>query len=449
MSDLAAVLDGVRERVVPDAEERSSLESALEELLADARSVAADLPVEAEVLHVGSTARDTWLAGEHDVDLFVRLPTDCDREALATYGRRVGTAVLSEYREEYAEHPYLTGRFDGIDVDVVPCYAVDSAAEIRSAVDRTPFHSAYLADRIDGATADEIRLFKALCTGIGVYGSDLRTRGLSGYLTELLVLEYGDFAATIDAIRQWQPPITIDPAGHQARAFEAPLVVVDPTDPERNVAAVVSETAVARLQHYTRTLQHDPDPAVFTPAELEPLTAEALAAHRQRRGTTPVALRFPAPELVADELYPQLRRSLRGVRGALDRRGFDPIRSTVMADETAVLFIECATASRPAIERHEGPPVAVAEHADAFLDTHASPETYGPFIDGDRYVVERPREVRTLADWFESDRLFDVSLGAAVERTLQTERSVLIGEAVEALLEEFAIELARYYSPRP
>jgi tRNA nucleotidyltransferase (CCA-adding enzyme) len=450
MSDLAAVLAQVRHRVVPDPEERSALETTVEELLDRARDAAGDLPVDAEVLHVGSTARDTWLAGDHDVDLFVRLPTDCDREELAIYGRRVGEHVLTDPREEYAEHPYVTGHFDGVDVDVVPCYAVDSAADIRSSVDRTPFHSAYLADRIDGETADEIRLFKALCAGIGVYGSDLRTRGVSGYLAELLVLEYGDFTATVDAIRDWQPPVTIDPADHQARSFEDPLVVVDPTDPERNVAAVVSESSVARLIHYARSLRDSPDVGIITPDEPDPLSPSDLAAHIERRGTVPVALRFPAPELVEDELYPQLRRSLRGVRGELDRRGFGPIRSTVMADETAVLFIECETATRPAIERHEGPPVFVDEHAESFLETYADEEeTYGPFVDGDRYVVERPRDVTTLAEFFESDRLFDVSLGRDVKRVLQDDRTLLVGDDVEALLPEFGVELAGYFSPRP
>jgi tRNA nucleotidyltransferase (CCA-adding enzyme) len=449
MSDLGAVLEQVRDRVVPDPEERSSLEAAVEELLERARDAAADLPVEAEVLHVGSTARDTWLAGDHDVDLFVRLPTDCDRDDLATYGRRIGTAVLADPREEYAEHPYVTGRFEGIDVDVVPCYAVESAAGIRSSVDRTPFHSAYLADRIDDETADEIRLFKALCSGIGVYGSDLRTRGVSGYLAELLVLEYGGFTATVDAIREWQPPVTLDPADHADRSFEDPLVVIDPTDPERNVAAVVSETTVARLVHYARSLRRDPDVAIFRSEEPAPLSGDELAEHLDRRGTTPVALRFPAPDLVEDELYPQLRRTLRGVHGALDRRGFEPIRSTALADESAALVLECETATRPAIERHEGPPVAVADHAQSFLDAYADEESYGPFIDGDRYVVERPRDVTGLAEWFESDRLFDVSLGRDVERVLREERTILIGDDVTALCDEFGVELARYFSPRP
>ncbi|NIS30872.1 MAG: tRNA CCA-pyrophosphorylase, partial [Actinobacteria bacterium] len=55
--------------------------------------------------------------------------------------------------------------------------------------DRTPFHAAYVEGRLNDELAAEVRVLKQLLEGIGVYGSDLKTRGFSGYLTELLVLE--------------------------------------------------------------------------------------------------------------------------------------------------------------------------------------------------------------------------------------------------------------------
>lgn len=439
----------VRERVSPDADERERLAEATADLLARAESAAADVPADTDVLRVGSTARDTWLAGDRDIDLFVRFPPDLDHEALESYGLAVGHEVLPNGRAEYADHPYITGDFEGFDVDCVPCYRVESATAARSAVDRTPFHTDYIEDAITPDLAADVRVLKRFLTACGIYGSDLRTRGFSGYLTELLVLEYGGFRPLIEAAADWQPPVDLDPEGHGFRSFEDPLVVIDPTDPQRNVAAVLSEINVARFQHHARELLADPAPERFEPADPVPLDHESLLAHLDRRETTPVAVRFSAPDIVEDQLYPQLAKSLEGIVGELDRRGFSAFRSTAFADETAVLLVELAVSTLPAVERHEGPPVHVRDHAATFYVKYADTDAYGPFVDDGRYVVERDREYASAAALLESETLFDVALGPDIESALDDGYEVLVGEDLATLTGEFGVELARYYGPRP
>jgi len=448
--DFEAAAAAVREQIDPSAAERERMKSVAAELYERAESAVAELPVDADVLQVGSTARNTWISGDRDVDVFVRFPTDLDREELEEYGLDVGHSVLPEGHEEYAEHPYVKGSVDGFDVDLVPCYDVDDAAAIRSAVDRTPFHTEYVAERLDADLAADVRLAKQFLTGIGAYGSDLRTRGFSGYLTELLVLEYGGFRELVAAAAEWHPPVELDPEDHSEETFDDPLVVIDPTDPARNVAAVLSPENVARLQHYARELLDEPREELFFPDEPEPLSERDVAAAIADRGTTPVAIRFAAPDVVEDQLYPQLVRSLDGVTEDLGRRGFDVVRSTTFADERAVLLAELGVAERPAIERHEGPPIHVRDHATGFYEKYADdPDAYGPFIDGGRYVVEREREFATAAAFLASDRLLDVRLGTHVERALEDEYDVLVGEEITALAEEFGVELARYFDPEP
>ena len=328
MSDeFDAVVAEMRARVSPTDDERAQLQRVADAVMADAEAAVADLPVDAEVVQVGSTARGTWTAGDRDVDVFVCFPPSLDREALEEYGLTVGHAVLPEGREEYAEHPYVVGEREGYAVDLVPCYAVEDATEIQSAVDRTPFHTRYLQARLDDDRAGEVRVAKQFLKGIGVYGSDLRTRGFSGYLTELLVLEYGGFRAVVEAVADWHPPVRLDPEDHGSETFDDPLVVIDPTDPERNVAAVLSAANVATLQHYARDLLAEPRASLFTEDEPDPLTAADVEAAVSRRDTTPVALRFTAPDVVDDQLWPQLRKSRDGLCSELDRRGFEVLRS--------------------------------------------------------------------------------------------------------------------------
>jgi tRNA nucleotidyltransferase (CCA-adding enzyme) len=449
MSDFEAVTAQVAERVTPDAAERERLRAAVDTLTGRVRDAVDDLPVEASIVQVGSTARGTWLSDARDIDLFVRFPPDLDRADLERYGLDVGRAALPDGREEYAEHPYVTGEVGGFEVDLVPCYAVADATAIQSAVDRTPFHDAYLQERLDDALARDVRLFKAFLTGVGAYGSDLRTRGFSGYLSELLVLEYGGFDPLLRAGADWHPPVRIDPEDHGTETFDGPLVVIDPTDPARNVAAVCAAENVARLQHYARDLLTDPRESLFAPIDPDPLDTAAVRAHLDRRGTTPVAVVFETPDLVDDQLYPQLRKSLDGIADELDRRGFTPLRSATFADGRAVLLVELAVAELPAIERHEGPPVHVREHATGFDDAYADRDVYGPFLEDDRYVVERDREVTTPGGLLGSDTIFDVALGARVETTLEDGYDLLVGDEVATLADDFGVELARYFDPVP
>ena len=485
MADLDSVLSHVRDRAVPDDAERARLRSVAAELTARAQSAIADLPVDADVVQVGSTARGTWVSGDRDIDLFVRFSADLGRESLEKYGLAVGHAVLPDGHEEYAEHPYVKGAYDGFDVDLVPCHDVDRASDLVSAVDRTPFHDAYLSARLDDELAADVVLAKAFLKGIGAYGSDLRTEGFSGYLTELLVAEFGGFVPLIESARSWHPPVEFDPEAHAAQTFDDPLVVVDPTDPTRNVAAVLSAANLARFQHYARDLLDTPRVELFEPETPAPLDAAGVRDHLARRETTPVAVVFPAPNLVDDQLWPQLRRSLDGIVRGLDDRGFGVLRARAMVEDAtptpsdvtptatdapstdapsthattatttttraAALYAELEAATRPAVERHEGPPVAVRQHAERFYETYADdvdPETYGPFIDGDRYVVERQREFTTVRGFLESDAASDVALGAQVESAF-TDRDVLVGEAVATLADRFGSALRSFYEPHP
>ncbi|MEF8871020.1 MAG: CCA tRNA nucleotidyltransferase [Haloarculaceae archaeon] len=452
-----AVVERVRERVTPTPDERERLQAVAAELTERAEAAVSDLPVDADIVQVGSTARNTWIAGDRDIDLFVSFPPDLDREQLEEYGLEVGHAVLPDGHEEYAEHPYVVGEYDGYEVDCVPCYAVDDATQIQSAVDRTPFHTRYLDDHLTADLADDVRVCKQFFKGIGVYGSDLRTRGFSGFLTELLVLEYGGFRELIEAAADWHPPVEFDPEAHGEESFADPLVVIDPTDPERNVAAVLSAENVARLQHYARELLATPREELFEHTDPEPLDASAVRAAVDDRATTPIAVHFETPDLVDDQLWPQLEKSRAGIASELDRRGFDVFRSDAFAtSETAVLLFELAVAERPAVERHDGPPVHVREHATGFFEKYDGERTvptagppYGPYIDGDRYVVERAREFTSATGLLASDALFETALGAHVESALANGYDLLVGDEIASLAAEFGTQFRTYFDPRP
>ena len=450
------IIESVRERVTPDEALATRLSTVAARLEAEARAAVTELPVEADILRVGSTARNTWTPEDRDIDIFVRFPPSLSRDDLERYGLAVGSKVLPDGREEYAEHPYITGTVEGFDVDLVPCYAVPSATEAKSAVDRTPFHNDYVAGALTPQLAADVRVFKQFLRAAGIYGSNLKTRGFSGYLTELLILEYNGVLGVLSAAADWHPPIVLDPADHGEVAFDDPLVVYDPTDPARNVAAVLASTNLARLQHYARRFLADPRPDRFEPVSVTPIDPDDLREVIADRGTTVLALRFEVEDIVDDQLYPQLDRSRDGLVRALEREGFTVVRSDRFATggpalADAVLLFELESRIVPAIQRHEGPPVGVRNHAESFYTKYADESVYGPFIDGNRYVVERYRDHTDAVDYISTDGITDAALGATVGRVLTTNRTVLVDEELLTLLEKpaFGRALTRYFDPRP
>ena len=209
----------------------------------------------------GSVARGTWVRGDKDIDIFMLFPPTLSREELQEKGLAAAYGVVDKFKgsseEKYAEHPYLNAVIEGFDVDLVPCYHVESTAEMKCAVDRTPFHTRYLLDRI-GGLHDDVLLMKQFAKGGGVYGSDHMTGGFSGYLCELLVLAYGGFNALLQAAAKFRYGEVIDieefyPDKKTIRKlFSEPLIVIDPTDKTRNVAAALTPTRFSEFMELAR-----------------------------------------------------------------------------------------------------------------------------------------------------------------------------------------------------
>jgi tRNA nucleotidyltransferase (CCA-adding enzyme) len=207
----------------------------------------------------GSSGRGTFMKGDKDIDVFVLFPEDVEREELEQRGLEIGEKVFKEfcgeYRVEYAEHPYTKGEIDGHKVEVVPCYDTDPD-EIQSAVDRSPHHAQWVRNNLEEEQRKDVVILKAFLRAEGIYGSSLKTRGFSGYLCEILLQEYGGFSQLIENASEWSEREVLDPEGHhegglpeelKEKFSDDSLVVVDPVDPERNVASVLAEENYCRF----------------------------------------------------------------------------------------------------------------------------------------------------------------------------------------------------------
>lgn len=410
---------------------------------------------------VGSAARNTWLAGDHDLDVFIGVPDVASLEDALALARE----VVPRHEERYAEHAYVHAFFEGFELDIVPCYLVEDASCILSAVDRTPFHCRYVSSRIGGLEGD-VLLLKQFMKGAGVYGSELRVGGFSGYLSELLVIRYGSFLEVLKNASLWRPGETIDLKKHSARTHEDPLVVVDPVDPKRNVAAALTLDRMFQFAAVARCFLKRPDIEFFFPSSITPLTDEELLGSIECRGSSLILVEFSAPPLVEDVLFPQMRKAEQSIRSLLERNGFSVLRSDVdwhgraslmryigpgLEDDSGVgegilrMLFELEVATLPRVAKRAGPPLWEGDHVERFV-SHHSEILSGPYVEEGRVVVEVERKYTVASELIQS-QISNLALGKHLNPQIKAGYKIRVDQELLGIKDrEFREFMARYFS---
>ncbi|HKZ58987.1 MAG TPA: CCA tRNA nucleotidyltransferase [Candidatus Thermoplasmatota archaeon] len=447
---------GILEAVRPPPAEEAKMARIAADLVARCRAAAEFFGARAEPKVVGSFEKKTQLKGA-DLDVFLLFSVDTPLEALKELGVKIAKSVIDEGETRYAEHPYLRGRIEGVRVDVVPAYKVASAAEMRTAVDRTPFHNEFVRERLAPSQRDEVRLLKAFLRGVGAYGSELRVQGFSGYLCELLVIRFGGFEGVMQAAAGWREGPALSVEGtvptevlHTARRdFGEPLVFIDPVDPSRNVASPVSLDKLALFVFAAREYLRDPRPLFFFPNPKRALTPTEIREAAATRGTRILGVTIRGSPEVDDVWIPQLRKSERALSKLLTTYGFTVARSDVQAGADGgepVLFLFELTASHlPSANKHFGPS-ALHENARDFVEKwNGRPgQLSKPYVEEGRLMVDVTREFTDAADLLK-DRATSVAHGKGVADAFAERFDVI--ELDDAAREPFTGRTSAFLQP--
>ena len=447
--DVEAVLQKVLPRIRPTDEERAFVEGLMRELEAIAGETIESLGLDVKPHFVGSLAKDTYLAGDHDVDLFLAFPLDTPLEELREGGLELSKAIaerLDSYEIAYAEHPYVRAEYRGVSVDLVPCYDVESWRDVRTAVDRSILHNSWVLENLDGKN-DEVRLLKRFLKGINAYGSEIYIRGFSGYLAEILVIKYGSFLEVLKnadfMLRQkiidpgnWlkrEQEIAMKTVGREADA-DRPLIVIDPVDPRRNVAANLSWEKYGIFYFKARQFLEGPSEEFFFPKRKD---AGSYLAELRKKGTHLVTLAFKKPGMVDDLLLPQLERSARGLEKALSGEGFRVLAwNTGYSGGTAFIMLETDRVVRERIRVDPGPEFFTERGQDFYSKNERV------WIIGKRLYAEKNVE-QNITEVIEALlKKNQVSLGRGIRESVRN-ASILVDYVPKEMEEEAYLLLSR------
>ncbi|MFN3527505.1 MAG: CCA tRNA nucleotidyltransferase, partial [Candidatus Altarchaeaceae archaeon] len=339
------IFQEVLEKIAPSEEENLQRKEIAKEIIRKIN----DFGYNAEI--VGSLAKNTNLKDDFDIDIFVKFPPGTDKKILGEKVIEIGMKILENPEVDYAEHPYIKGKFKNYDIEIVPCYDFGNEIfgkfkSIATAVDRTLYHTKFVKEEIEKNKnlRNEILLLKKFLKGINVYGAEGKIRGFSGYLAELLIIYYGSFLNLLKNASSWKYNEFIDIKnywkGKGKILFKDPLVVIDPVDDTRNVASAVSEENLAKFIFYSRLFLENPSIKFFENIEEEEeIKTEELINLMKERGTKFLSVVFNHGKINLNNLYTQLEKTRKALIKSIERYEFKILNSAIMSNEKNLSII--------------------------------------------------------------------------------------------------------------
>ena len=248
---LKRIPDRIIDTITPNKKEREQFNLVTKSFLTKLNAHLQD----AKAILGGSGAKDTWLAGNYDVDIFVMFNLTKYRAKSAELSDLVEPILKKAFpgmkiTRVHGSRDYFHLMYQALNFEVVPILKIAKAAQAVNITDISPLHAAWV-NKSGKKLKDEIRLAKQFFKANGVYGAESYLAGFSGYVVEILVIYYGSFENLLRAVHKWKLKEVIDPAGYYKGKdvlFElnkskivSPLIVIDPVDKTRNAAAALSQ----------------------------------------------------------------------------------------------------------------------------------------------------------------------------------------------------------------
>ena len=272
-------MQSVLKTIKPGKEEISNFNKVTKEFLTTLNSKLKD----AKAILGGSGAKDTWLSGNHDVDLFVQFDNQKfsqESHLISEHLEKTLKKAFPKFKIErlHGSRDYFQLDYKELNFEVVPIIKINKSEEALNITDISPLHALWVNKKAQ-KLKDEIRLAKQFCRANKLYGAESHISGFSGYVLEILISYYGSFEKLLKASLKWKDKEVIDPEKHYKNKhlalfhlnnskLQSPIIVVDPVDKERNAAAALSKEKMKQFQKVAKQYLKSPSEKLFVKEEI-------------------------------------------------------------------------------------------------------------------------------------------------------------------------------------
>lgn len=257
-------------------------------------------------------------------------------------------------------------------------------------------------------------------------------------------------------------PFLIDPMnyyrGQEAEAyriFNFGLIVVDPSDERRNVAAALTQTKLGDMMAASTAFTKEPNTKFFYPLRRSLSVIHLRKAIRRERRQL-LAFELGKVNAPPDIFWGQLYSARDKIQSIMKNADFNVTRIMAWTDEKTSSFIIMELESRtlPLLRKKTGPPIG-SPHTQRYMDIYASGRgVVGPWIQGERfYIMTRRRHLdastylkKALSEYARSG-----GMPSLIAQRIRGQVRILVDEQVSTLArsKEAAQSLTEFLDGRP
>lgn len=366
----------VLEKVTPTEKELEKEQEIAEKIIKKIKTVKG---IHLDAVLAGSLSRNTHLKGERDIDIFILFDKKVKKEKFVKEGLKIAKKISGKNWEiDYGEHPYVKTEIEGYKVELIPAYKIKTTKELLSSVDRTPFHTEFIKEKIKEKQRNEVRLLKKFLRGIECYGAELKTQGFSGYLTELLIIKNKNFENALKKVSSWKEKkvisltekLTKKREKELEKKFFTSLIFIDPTDEKRNVSAAVSNEVYEKFKKKAKEFLKKPSITFFYPKPVKILSKTEF--NKKIREKNLIVIETPYEKIHEDVAFGQLRGFLKKLKKELEKNDFTVLNEKLWTDQKKkmLLLVEIKQKKLEREKMVKGPPAGMKEHANKFREKH-------------------------------------------------------------------------------
>jgi tRNA nucleotidyltransferase (CCA-adding enzyme) len=377
------VLGKVLGRIKPNKDEEYSVAKLADEVMGKIKIK------DTHVILGGSGAKGTWMKGTHDIDIYVKFDMKRYKD------KDIASLLSKELKKKFSKVSTLHGSRDYFQIkkdkftfEIVPILDIKKAKEAVNITDISPLHTLFV--RKHSKLADDIRLAKAFCRAQSCYGAESYIRGFSGYVLEILVINYGSFGKFIKAVSNWKPDVHVDFMKHGVALNKAktqsPLILIDPVQPDRNAAAALSREQYDKLIAAAKKFLNNPSEDFFMKKEF---SVEDLK--NKAKGKSLVLFEVVPLAGKDDVVGAKLLKAFNYIKDVLLKEGFTVFDASWDWNKSATFYYIVNSGPLPEFKLHYGPRVNQEMHSKNFREKN---KKYQIFEEKGKLCAKIPRKFR-------------------------------------------------------
>jgi len=286
-----SILKEVLKKIEPPKEDLKFIGACIKETLGKIKKNISKDKIKAEVFIGGSFAKDTLIKKDYyDIDVFVRFDKKYKEGELSNLLEKSLAGIKNVSKIHGSRDYFRIKSGNNLFIELIPVRKILNLKEAENITDMSYSHVKYIKKKVKSEKIkDDIRIAKAFCYATGTYGAESYIKGFSGYAIELLIYNYGGFIKflkamvkldgkkeVIDIEKNYKNKQQVLMDLNSAK-LSSPIVLIDPTFPQRNALAALSQETFEKFGQEAKKFLKNPSLESFEvkKVDLEKVKREA------------------------------------------------------------------------------------------------------------------------------------------------------------------------------